>query len=236
MGKVIEKNLGFIKDLAIIYDLLFLGVIATSFVLPIEKSFLLIGSAILIAINAFYFSLELKYHNNSLVLILTKLFFGLSFTSLIFLMAKLKPPLDNATIAFFAPFETHLFFAATIFGLIWLNWENYEGTKKIETILQKIVNSKYFLPLVLLIFLIIYLANFSTIRFADTDEGRILYDSYAITIGKIPFVDFDARSPLMIYFLAGFTSIFGNSFCSFSLSLSSLLPGFRAIKTPFSLA
>ncbi|HEC91975.1 MAG TPA: hypothetical protein ENI51_03115 [Candidatus Atribacteria bacterium] len=40
------------------------------------------------------------------------------------------------------------------------------------------------------------------IRWVGTDEGRLLYDSQLIDLGKVPFRDFFARAPLLIYILA----------------------------------
>jgi len=56
-----------------------------------------------------------------------------------------------------------------------------------------------------------YFSHIYTIRFIDTDEGRLIYDGKLILEGHIPFKDFNARAPFIIYFLAAYIALFGGS-------------------------
>jgi hypothetical protein len=63
---------------------------------------------------------------------------------------------------------------------------------------------------VLLISLFLFF-NLGQIKFIDTDEGRLLYDAQLISEGKMPFKDFNARAPVVIYGLSKLIPFLGHS-------------------------
>jgi 4-amino-4-deoxy-L-arabinose transferase-like glycosyltransferase len=44
---------------------------------------------------------------------------------------------------------------------------------------------------------------------ANLDEGNWIYDPWMISLGKIPFFDFNSREPFFFYFMAPFIKLFG---------------------------
>ena len=54
----------------------------------------------------------------------------------------------------------------------------------------------------------LYYLNRITVR---GDEIAYFYDSYLITKGKVPLVDYHARTPIYLYFVSIFIRVFGNS-------------------------
>lgn len=44
---------------------------------------------------------------------------------------------------------------------------------------------------------------------ANLDEGNWIYDPWMISLGRIPFLDFNSREPFFFYFMAPFIKIFG---------------------------
>ncbi len=73
-----------------------------------------------------------------------------------------------------------------------------------------------------LLVLVIYFLHIPTMAFIYTDEPRLLYDAELILEGKTPFEDFNARAPLIIYLLAPYLALVGNSLVPFYV-LSALL-------------
>ena len=95
-----------------------------------------------------------------------------------------------------------------IFGLV-ARWAYKEGYP---------YNLLFFVFIVLLA--VAYFSHIGTIKFIDTDEGRLFDDGKLILEGQIPFKDFNARAPFIIYFLAGFIALSGGSlFLMYSLSV-----------------
>jgi Dolichyl-phosphate-mannose-protein mannosyltransferase len=80
------------------------------------------------------------------------------------------------------------------------------ATKKINKRLVSIITALAGAAL-----LFVYLWHISLIKFIDSDEIRLLYDARLIWQGLIPFHDFSARSPALIYFLAAVHCIAGNA-------------------------
>ncbi|KAB2945327.1 MAG: glycosyltransferase family 39 protein [Candidatus Methanoperedens sp.] len=95
--------------------------------------------------------------------------------------------------------------------------EVYSGVNRIwgvRYVAKKIyIEGFYFWGLIsiFILLVILYFLNLSTIKYINTDEARLFYDAKLIIEGSIPFKDFDARSPLIIYFLSIFIKIFGES-------------------------
>ena len=166
-----------------------------------------------------------KERNTSKINVITKYLFLLLL--LLIAISSLKSDFLFELAPLFQSIQFPLFLTTVVFGVLTsyqnkqvldkmeieqINEEKEEQKRaKVNAKIKNRLSGSYGIIILLGILLIAYLLNFFAIGFIDTDEGRLLYDSYALTKDKVPFVDFDARSPLIIYFLAGIIKIFGNN-------------------------
>lgn len=107
---------------------------------------------------------------------------------------------------FFGFFMSSFFIFTAISGLGFLGLFIYLNYSK-EIIIGKDENYKYtkIMIIICILFFFLYLFHINYIKYIDSDEVRLMYDSYMILEGKVPFQDFQARSPILIYALSIFT-------------------------------
>ena len=110
---------------------------------------------------------------------------------------------------FITPIIIYIIFSglSIIFGLGSLKIIKFEVDKDLG-----LTKKSHFVLTIFLFCLIlgIYLYLNITNSLIDTDEMRLLYDAKLITTGVTPFINFNSRSPALVYLLSGLYHFWGN--------------------------